>query len=158
MLKYILITFVFCISTPSFGASQSFSNSSLSMSYVKNEFKGKSIFSINKNALFANKLIRKKRFPIFGIGSIISFFLMILSLILLLSDSKWLEKIMVIFLYGVIVFTILGLCLSIIGLIVGEFWLWSVLGLIINGYILYVVNDIRTHGLNDPPRHKKRTN
>jgi hypothetical protein len=139
MLKYILITFVFCFSTPSFGASKSFANNSLSMSYVKNEFKDKSVFSINKNALIANKLINKKRFPIFGIGSIISFVLAVLSLIIVTNISFEFENIQSFVAYGILIWTIVGLLLSIIGLILGELWLWSVLGLILNSLFVFIM-------------------
>jgi hypothetical protein len=143
MLKYILITFVFCFSTPSFGTSILYTNTSLSMSYVKNKFKSKSIFSINKNTLIANKLINKKRFPIFGTGSIISFVLAFLPILFISDYPSWLNPF-----YFMAFFLAVSIALSIIGLIVGEFWLWSVLGLILNAYVLYVLNDIRIHGMH----------
>jgi hypothetical protein len=133
MLKYILITFVFCFSTPSFCASKSFANSSLSMGYAKNEIKNKNIFSINKNALIANKLIKKKRFPIFGIGSIISFFIAILPL-----TNKWFSErdwsMMLLF-----ISILTSLILGIIGLVVGEFILWSILGILLTCFLLYTL-------------------
>jgi predicted acyltransferase len=134
MLKYILITFIFCFSTPSFCASKSFANSSLSMSYVKNEFKGKSVFSINKNALFAIKLIKKKRFPIFGVGSIISFVLAVLIAVLLVTTFDIPESSLLVALP--FVFLLVSLIAGIIGLVIGEFWLWSILGILLNVLLL----------------------
>jgi hypothetical protein len=133
MLKYILITFVFCFSTPSFGASKSFANSSLSMSYAKNEFKGKSVFSINKNALFANKLINKKRFPIIGAISLIAGFLGLLFLGHLISTERFIrflnEHDWIMTTGGILLLS--GFVLGIIGLCIGEFWVWSLLGLLL---------------------------
>jgi hypothetical protein len=133
MLKYILITFVFCFSTPRFCASKSFANSSLSMSYTKNKFDNKSNFSINKNALFSNKLMKKKRFPIIGAISLISGFLGLLFLGHLISTEKFISFLNEhdwIMTTGVILL-LSGFVLGIIGLCIGEFWIWSLLGLLL---------------------------
>jgi hypothetical protein len=130
MLKYILIAFIFCISTPSFCASKSFANSSLSMSYERINYKNKNVFSINKNALFALKLIKKKRFPIFGIGSIISFVLAFLSIeVVVSSDRNWVTAIPFVLL-------LLSLISGIVSLVIGEFWIWAVLGLLLDVFSL----------------------
>ncbi len=73
MLKYILFTFILGISTPSFCASRTFSNNSLSMNYDKKDLKNNNNFLNNKLALLANKLNKKKKFPFFGIGSLVAF-------------------------------------------------------------------------------------
>jgi hypothetical protein len=135
MLKYILIAFVFCIPTSSFSASKSFASNSLSMTYAKNEFVNNNGFSISKNALFANKLMKKKRVPIFGSGGIISFVLSLILIVVLFLNTKW-HKLESVLFYSVLIFAFLGFSLSIIGLFFSELWL-PILGLLLNGSVLY---------------------
>jgi hypothetical protein len=116
MLKYILFALNLCITTPSFCASKLVASISLSNDYANNSFQKNRYFAIYKNTLIANKIIIKKLFPLFDVGSIIS--------ILLASLGKPHRDE-----FRSIILLILGICLGTIGLIVGEFWLWSVLGL-----------------------------
>jgi hypothetical protein len=135
MQKYILIVFIFCISTPSFSAPISFANSLLSMSYVKINSKNKNVFLINKKVLVANKKNHKKRVPIFAIWGIISFVLSLILIGILFLNTKW-HKLESVFFYSIIIFAFLGFFLSIIGLFISELWL-PILGLLLNGSVLY---------------------
>lgn len=134
MLKYILCAFVLLISKPSFCASNSFANPLLSMSYAKNNSPNKNGFLINKKALIFNKIKNKKRFPIFGIGSIIAFALAVLTIAInWIAEKDW----------GTTLFLVLllaSLILGIVGLVVGEFMLWSILGISLTIFFIYALN------------------
>jgi hypothetical protein len=121
MLKYFFFTLILCISTPCFCGSNQSTNPTFTSVFTENNLdkKHKKIFS--KQA-FLKKIKIGKRFPIFGVICMIATYLGIA--FLAISDSnkaEWMEMAS-----GVLL--LLGICLGITGLIIGEFWLWAFLG------------------------------
>ena len=72
--------------------------------------------------VFLKKWMREKRFPIFGVVSMIATYLGIALLAIEnFRNYRWTETAS-----GILI--LLGLCLGIVGLVIGEFWLWAFLG------------------------------
>lgn len=118
MLKYILLALIFCIQTQSFCATNATVNASLSVVYAQSDLKIKQQNGTVKQAFLKAK---NKRFPIFGIGGIVSLFLAILLTVTGNIDERLL-----------LMLVLASLVLSIMGLAIGEFWVWSVLGLLLS--------------------------
>jgi hypothetical protein len=104
-------------------------NNSLSISY-ENNFKNKKAFLIKSKALVVKKLIKKKQFPFFGIGSIISFFISFMAMRAGFEDWA-----LIIF----FTFLLASLVLGIIGLVIGEFVLWSILGIVLSSLMALLI-------------------
>jgi hypothetical protein len=121
MLKYLFFTLLFCVSTPCFcSINQSTSATFTSVFNEKNlGEKHQKVFSKQN---FLKKTRLDKRFPIFGVVSMIATYLGIALLAVEnFRNYHWTETAS-----GILI--LLGLCLGIVGLVIGEFWLWAFLG------------------------------
>jgi hypothetical protein len=97
-------------------------NTSLSGIYPQNSFKSEHQNRFEKQAFLKGK---SKRFPIFGIVSLVSFALAFLSIKVAGTEHNWPIVLLLVLL-------LVSLISSIEGLAIGEFWVWSALGLLLN--------------------------
>jgi hypothetical protein len=121
MLKYLFFTLIFCVSTPCFCGTNQSANTTFTSVFTENNLNKKHQKVFSKQILL-KKIRLEKRFPIFGVVSMIATYLGIA--LLVIEDFRhlnWIETAS-----GILI--LLGLCLGITGLIIGEFWLWAFLG------------------------------
>ncbi len=130
MLKFVLISLVFCMPIQGFCATNTPVNVSLSTICIQNNATKKHQNRFEKQAFLK---IKNKRFPIFGIVSLVSFALAFLSIRVVDTKQNWLVALPFILL-------LISLISSIVGLAIGEFWVWSVLGLLLNLASLYLIS------------------
>jgi hypothetical protein len=130
MLKYLFFTLIFCISTPCFCGTNQAANPTFTSIFTENKV-GKKHQKVFSKQTVLKKIRFDKRFPIFGVVSIIAG---ILGMCLPLFDNScrgWFTLIGAILILS-------GIGIGIAGLIIGEFALWSILGILISPIILVV--------------------
>jgi hypothetical protein len=129
MLKHLFFTLLFSISSPCFCSTNQSVNPTFNSVFSEKKVGKKHQKVFSKQAVLT-KIRLEKRFPIFGVVSIIAG---LLGFSLAIFDNApcrgWLTLI------GAILI-ILGLGLGITGLIIGEVALWSILGILISPIIL----------------------
>jgi hypothetical protein len=136
MLKYIFFLLILSISTPCFCvATQLSSVTSNTISTEKKQDK------VLKKQAFLQKF-KSKRFPIFGVISVIA---SVLGTTILFPLYDYAERHPWISTTGLIL-NLLGIGLGIVGLIVGEFALWSLLGVGLVPLIIFLLLAINGTG------------
>jgi hypothetical protein len=121
MLKHLFFTLLFSISSPCFCSTNQSVNPTFNSVFSEKKVGKKHQKVFSKQAIL-KRIMLDKRFPIFGVVSMIATYLGIALLVIEdFRNFKWTETAS-----GVLI--LLGLCLGITGLIIGEFWLWAFLG------------------------------
>jgi hypothetical protein len=124
MLKYLFFALFISIASPCFCVANQINNTAIASVSTKSKQKAIKTYS------FLKKWTAKKHFPIFGVISIIAGLLGIGLLIIDNAPCRGLLSLI----DSILVF--LGIGLGITGLIIGEFALWSILGILISPIIL----------------------
>jgi hypothetical protein len=132
MLKHLFFTIIFCVSTPCFCGTNQAAKVTFTSVFSENKMGKKHQKMFSKQAVL-KKIRLHKRFPIFGVISIIAG---LLGIGLAIFDNAPCRGLLT--LIGAILI-LSGIGLGIIGLIVGEMALWSILGILITPIILLAV-------------------
>jgi hypothetical protein len=119
MLKYFFFAFFIGITSPCFCIVNQINNADIAT--ISKENKLKSL----KKLSFLKSWTKKRKFPIFGVISLIAGLLgLFLAFIEYVSWPEWINSVGFILIFA-------GILLGIVGLIVGEFALWSILGILV---------------------------
>jgi hypothetical protein len=141
MLKYLFFTLIFCVSTPCFCGSNQAINTTFTFISSENRM-DKKVQKVFSKQAFLTKIRLGKQFPFFGVVSIIASLLgaaLLMPLCDYIAKHPWLSDL------GVIL-SLAGIGLGITGLLVGEFALWSLLGIGLVPFIIFMLLAINGTG------------